>query len=291
MPSGQAAFPIRLPLLNRSRICFLSSVSMKYKRQKESKASLLRKDIEAPVYKPEQADLRWTHFKDREPEDLFSHLTKPKGVFDFIKNMGQDNAFSRFMKGATFMIPTSRLLAQVIDLLNDVQMTDRDTKGDIYEYLLSKIASAGTNGQFRTPRHIIKMMVDMMEPLPQDIICDPSAGTCGFLVASAEYVQTKYEGRFGDTGFRKHFNERMFMGSEFDATMIRIGAMNMMMHGIENPNLADVDALSEANAGFTDVATLVLANPPFKGSLDHESVEKNILAKVNSKKQNCFSLD
>ncbi len=251
---------------------------------KESKANLLGKTIESPIYTEADTDLRWSRFKDREPEDLFSHFRKEAGVFDFIKTMGTGNDFGRFMKGATFMIPTARVLAQVVDLLDDVKMTDRDTKGDIYEYLLSKIASAGTNGQFRTPRHIIKMMVDMMEPLPQDVICDPSAGTCGFLVASAEYVQHKYENRFGDPEFKKHFNEKMFMGTEFDATMLRIGAMNMMMHGIENPNLVDVDALSEANAGFTNVATLVLANPPFKGSLDHESVEKNILAKVNSKK-------
>ena len=253
-------------------------------KAKEKKASLLHKPIEDPVYLDDQEDLRWSRFKDREPEDLFAHFIKPDGVFNFMKDLGQDNAFSRFMKGATFMIPTPRVLAQVVDLLNLVEMDERDTKGDIYEYLLSKIATAGTNGQFRTPRHIIKMMVDIMEPLPQDVICDPSAGSCGFLVASAEYVQTKYESQFSDPKFRKHFNEEMFIGTEFDATMIRIGAMNMMMHGIENPNLVDVDALSEANAGFTNMATLILANPPFKGSLDHEAVEKNILGKVSSKK-------
>jgi type I restriction enzyme M protein len=251
---------------------------------KEKKASLLGKPIENPIYTEDQAELRWSRFKDREPEDLFSHFIQPEGVFNFMKNLGQDNSFSRFMKGATFMIPTPRVLTQVVDLLNNVDMTDRDTKGDVYEYLLSKIASAGTNGQFRTPRHIIKMMVDMVQPLPQDVICDPSAGTCGFLVAAAEYVQSHYEDRFADAAFRKHYNEEMFIGTEFDATMIRIGAMNMMMHGIENPNLIDVDALSKANADFTNKATLVLANPPFKGSLDHDSVEKNILDKVSSKK-------
>ncbi|PLK42121.1 class I SAM-dependent DNA methyltransferase [Emticicia sp. TH156] len=251
---------------------------------KEHKANLLGKPIDAPIYDKTNADLRWSRFKDREPEDLFEHFTKPEGVFNFIKNLGQDNAFSRFMKGATFLIPTARVLAQVIDLLDDVEMTSRDTKGDVYEYLLSKIATSGTNGQFRTPRHIIKMMVEMMQPLPQDVICDPAAGSCGFLVASAEYVQEKYQDRLTDAAFRKHFNEEMFIGTEFDATMIRIGAMNMTMHGIENPKLKDVDALSEANAGFFDIATLVMANPPFKGSLDHEAVEKNILSIVNSKK-------
>ena len=252
---------------------------------KEAKANALGKDIEAPIFTEAQNEIRWSYFKDREPEDLYRLFTKEDGVFDFMKNMSQDNSFSRFMKGATFMIPTPRLLTQVIDLLSDVSMTSRDAKGDIYEYLLSKIATAGTNGQFRTPRHIIKMMVDMMQPLPQDIICDPSAGTCGFLVASAEYVQEKYEDLyFTDNNFKKHFNEEMFIGTEFDATMIRIGSMNMLMHGIEKPNLVDVDALSEGNSSFVNKASLVLANPPFKGSLDHDGVEKNILSLVSSKK-------
>lgn len=252
---------------------------------KEKKATGLSTDIEAPIFTEAQNEIRWSYFKDREPEDLYRLFTKENGIFDFMKNMGQDNSFSRFMKGATFMIPTPRLLTQVIDLLSDVSMTSRDAKGDIYEYLLSKIATAGTNGQFRTPRHIIKMMVDMVQPLPQDIICDPSAGTCGFLVASAEYIQEKYEDLyFTDTNFKKHFNEEMFIGTEFDATMIRIGSMNMLMHGIEKPNLVDVDALSEGNSSFVNKASLVLANPPFKGSLDHDGVEKNILSLVSSKK-------
>ncbi len=252
---------------------------------KESKANALGNPIESPIFEAEQKELRWSYFKDREAEDLYRLFTKENGVFDFMKNMGQENSFSRFMKGATFMIPTPRLLIQVVDLLSDVSMTSRDAKGDIYEYLLSKIATAGTNGQFRTPRHIIKMMVDMMQPTPHDTICDPSAGTCGFLVASAEYIQGKYEERFiTDSNFRKHFNEEMFIGTEFDATMIRIGSMNMLMHGIEKPNLVDVDALSEGNSSFFNKASLVLANPPFKGSLDHDAVEKNILSIVSSKK-------
>ncbi len=203
-----------------------------------------------------------------------------------MRSMGnvEGTAYNRFMKGATFMIPTPRLLTQVVDLLSDVKMDDRDTKGDIYEYLLSKIASAGQNGQFRTPRHIIKLMVDLMKPTPDDIVCDPSSGSCGFLVGAAEYLQHHYADEFFKPEFRQRFNEELFLGMEFDATMIRIGAMNLLLHGIEHPNLLDVDALSEANAGFTDRATLVLANPPFKGSLDHEAVEKRVLQTVNTKK-------
>jgi type I restriction enzyme M protein len=252
---------------------------------KEKKSINLNKPIESPIFSEEQKEIRWTNFKDLEADNLYKLFTKENGVFDFMKNMGQENSFSRFMKGATFMIPTPRLLTQVVDLLSDVKMTSRDAKGDIYEYLLSKIATAGTNGQFRTPRHIIKMMVDMMQPTPQDVICDPSAGTCGFLVASAEYVQERYENLFvTDDKFKKHFNEEMFIGTEFDATMIRIGSMNMLMHGIEKPNLVDVDALSKNNSTFVNKASLILANPPFKGSLDHDAVEKNILSLVSSKK-------
>jgi type I restriction enzyme M protein len=149
---------------------------------------------------------------------------------------------------------------------------------------LSKIASAGQNGQFRTPRHIIRMMVDMVEPTLEDVICDPSCGTAGFLTGSGEYIREHFEKELYTDSVKKHFQEKMFMGMEFDPTMIRIGGMNLMLHGIENPQLIDVDALSEANSSFTEKATLVLANPPFKGSLDREAVDGKILAVVDSKK-------
>ncbi len=252
---------------------------------KESKASLLGNSIEKPIYLPEQKELRWSSFKDREPEQMHKLFTKEDGVFDFMKNYGSiDSAFGRFMKGAVFMIPTPRLLANVVDMISGIDMKDRDTKGDVYEYLLSKIATAGQNGQFRTPRHIIKMMVDLMQPTPDDIICDPSAGSCGFLVGCAEYMRKHHEKEFYKAGFEKHFSTDMFMGMEFDPTMIRIGAMNMILHGIEEPVLRDVDALSDANSSFTEKATLVMANPPFTGSLDKDAVDKEILRVVDSKK-------
>jgi type I restriction enzyme M protein len=188
------------------------------------------------------------------------------------------------MKGATFMIPTPRLLAQVVEMISHIPMQDRDTKGDVYEYLLGKIASAGQNGQFRTPRHIIRMMVDMVQPTVEDVICDPSAGSSGFLVTASEYIREHFEKELFDTKVQEHFQNKMFMGMEFDPTMIRIGAMNMILHGIENPQLTDVDALSEANTHFTEKASLVLANPPFKGSLDRDAVDGKILSVVDSKK-------
>ncbi len=253
--------------------------------QKEQKANLLKQTIEEPLYSTGEEHLRWSRFKNMDPEVMHKLFTQQEGVFDFLKNIGSKSAaFSKFMKGATFMIPTPRLLAQVVEMLSNIDMVDRDTKGDVYEYLLSKIASAGQNGQFRTPRHIIRMMVDMVQPTVEDTICDPSSGTCGFLTVAGEYIREHYEKELYQADVQKHFQNEMFLGMEFDPTMIRIGAMNLILHGIENPQLQDVDALSEANTSFTNKASLVLANPPFKGSLDREAVDGKILAVVDSKK-------
>ena len=253
--------------------------------QREHKANLLKKPIEEPIYLENEYELRWGRFKDIDPELMFRLFTKENGVFDFLRNVGNRSAaFSKFMKGATFMIPTPRLLAQVVEMLSNVDMTDRDTKGDVYEYLLGKIASAGRNGQFRTPRHIIRMMVDMVQPTLEDVICDPACGTCGFLTVAGEYIREHYETELYREDVKQHFQNRMFMGFEFDPTMIRIGAMNMVLHGIENPQLKDVDSLSESNTDFLGKATLALANPPFKGSLDRDAVDSKILSIVDSKK-------
>ena len=253
--------------------------------QREHKANFLRKEIENPIFRKEQYELRWSYFKNSDPDVMYRLFTKENGVFDFLKNMGStESALSTYMKGATFMIPTPRLLAQVVDMLSEINMDDRDTKGDVYEYLLSKIASAGQNGQFRTPRHIIKMMVDMMKPGPEDIVCDPSAGTAGFLVQAAEYVREHHANELLKPDVLKKFQERFILATEFDPTMVRIGAMNLMLHGMENPNLKLVDALSESNQDFTERSTIVLANPPFKGSLDREAVDPRVLNIVDSKK-------
>jgi type I restriction enzyme M protein len=253
--------------------------------QREQKAAFLKKPIERPIYKKEQNELRWSYFKNRDPEVMHELFRKPDGVFDFMKLYAEEGtAFSKFMKGAQFMIGTPRLLGQVVDMLSDINMEDRDTKGDVYEYLLSKIASAGQNGQFRTPRHIIRMMVDMVAPTVEDVIADPAAGTSGFLVTAGEYIREHYDNELLKPAVQKHFQEKMFMGMEFDPTMIRIGAMNLILHGIDNPQLNDVDALSEANNSFTEKASIILANPPFKGSLDREAVDPKILNVVDSKK-------
>ncbi|RIV25471.1 SAM-dependent DNA methyltransferase [Fibrisoma montanum] len=251
---------------------------------KEQQANDLQEPIENPVYPPDQYPLRWSRFKDIDPEARFELFRQSNGVFDFIRNLGQGSSFSRYMRGATFMIQTPRLLDQVVSLLDNVQMNDRDTKGDVYEYLLSKIATSGQNGQFRTPRHIVKMMVAMMAPGTDDVVCDPSAGSAGFLVSTGEYVAEYHRQALYKSAVQQHYRYRLLMGMEFDPTMIRIGAMNLLLHGIEPERLADVDALSKANAGFEDEATVVLANPPFKGSLDVDHVMPDLVRTVATKK-------
>jgi type I restriction enzyme M protein len=253
---------------------------------KEKQASLVGIPITEPIYQKEHITIRWNRFKNESPEVMYSLFTKPEGVFEFMKNVGAiGSVFGAHMKGATFMIPTPKLLDQVVQMIDGIDMVDRDTKGDLYEYLLSKIASAGKNGQFRTPRHIIKLMVEMMEPKADDTVCDPSSGTAGFLVAVGEYFHKKeHEDLFLNKEFREHYNTGMFNGIEFDATMLRIGAMNLQLHGIEQPNLIAKDALGEGNADIKEEYTLVLANPPFKGSLDYDGVDSSLLTMVKTKK-------
>lgn len=257
----------------------------------ERKANMLSTPIKSPLYTPEQERFRWHSFVNKDPETMFDLFTKPQvdadnlTVFEHMKTLGSEaGVFAHYMKGATFMIPTPKLLDQVVQMIAKIQMEDRDTKGDLYEYLLSKIATAGTNGQFRTPRHIIKMMVEMMQPTQEDTICDPACGTAGFLVAAGEYVHEYHSDWFHDTSFTAHYNKDMFTGIEFDATMLRIAAMNLQLHGIDHPQLIARDALSEANAESRDQFSLILANPPFKGSLDYDGVESSLLTTVKTKK-------
>ncbi len=255
----------------------------------EKKAAMIKKPIANSIFTDEQKELRWSSFKNKEPQAMFDLFTKPMigglSVFDHMKQVGAENGvFAKYMTGATFMIPTPRLLDPVVQMIDKIKMEDRDTKGDVYEYLLSKIATAGTNGQFRTPRHIIRMMVDMVQPNKEDTICDPSAGSAGFLVSAGEYIHQNHPDWFHEKTFREHYNSDMFTGIEFDNTMLRIGAMNLQLHGIENPNLIGKDALSESNGDIRDKFSLILANPPFKGSLDYDGVETSILKTVKSKK-------
>jgi type I restriction enzyme M protein len=207
-------------------------------------------------------------------------------VFPFIKTLGagKTSSYAKHMASAIFLITNAGMLKSVIDQIDDIPMKKRDTKGDLYEYMLSKIASAGQNGQFRTPRHIIQMMVHLTAPKPADTICDPSCGTAGFLVEAGEYLRETHKEIFHDAAMKRHFNEKMFHGYDFDGTMLRIGSMNMMLHGIEDPKIASQDSLSEIHSALADAYTLVLANPPFKGAIDYDAAAKNLLKVAKTKK-------
>ncbi|EFQ83460.1 N-6 DNA Methylase [Aeromicrobium marinum DSM 15272] len=248
----------------------------------ESKARVTGGEVENPVFLPGQAHLRWGQFKNTSPEVM--HRTIADDVFPFLRGLGDSSTYSEHMKDARFTIPTPALLSKVVDMLDDIPMADRDTNGDLYEYLLSKIASAGVNGQFRTPRHIIDLMVRMTAPQPRDEVCDPACGTGGFLVAASEYVRETHADALLDANQRQHFHHSMFHGYDFDSTMLRIGSMNMLMHGVESPDIRYRDSLSEGAAGDTEKYTLILANPPFAGSLDYEATAKDLQRVVKTKK-------
>lgn len=250
---------------------------------KENDALLLGIDFDRTFLEDKQ-NLRWSKFKNFEAETMYDVVANE--VFPFIKSLhtNKDSAYAKYMGDAIFKIPTPLMLSKIIDGIDNIDMDEnKDTKGDLYEYLLSKVATAGTNGQFRTPRHIIDMIVRLMKPTPQDIIVDPAAGSAGFLVSSQAYLRENHANLFLVQGLKEHFNNNMFYGFDMDRTMLRIGAMNMMLHGVDNPNIEYKDSLSEANTD-KDKFSLVLANPPFKGSLDYEQVSADLLKVTKTKK-------
>jgi type I restriction enzyme M protein len=252
----------------------------------ENKANRLKTAIEKPVFGPDQQMLRWSRFKNLAPAEMYE--TVANGAFPFIKDLkgvnSVDSSYARNMKDARFTIPTPGLLAKVVELIDQVPMQDRDTKGDVYEYILSKLSTAGQNGQFRTPRHIIRLIVELTQPKPADIICNPACGTCGFLMIAGEFLRENHPEIFSNVSLRQHFNSKLFHGFDFDATMLRIGSMNMLLHGIEEPDVRYKDSLSEEHATEDEKYTLILANPPFAGALDYESSAKDLQKIVKTKK-------
>ena len=233
--------------------------------------------------------LKWSVFRDFPAPKMYA--TVQEWVFPFIKTLHGDksSAYAKYMGDAIFKIPTPLMLDKIVTALDGIyeqmaQIHDSDTRGDIYEYLLSKIATAGVNGQFRTPRHIIRMMVELMQPRPDDMICDPACGTSGFLVAAGEYLKEYHkEEIFFIKQKKDHYMNHMFYGYDMDRTMLRIGAMNMMTHGIDNPFIEYRDSLSEQNTD-REKYSLILANPPFKGSLDADTVSADLLKICKTKK-------
>jgi type I restriction enzyme M protein len=229
------------------------------------------------------ADFRWSRLKNNQTGEMYALISDH--LFPWLRTLGGEaSLYAKHMDNARFTIPTPALLGRVVDLIGEIPMDDRDTKGDLYEYLLSKIASAGQNGQFRTPRHIIQLMVELTAPKPGDIICDPACGTCGFLVAASEYLRDYHSALFSNERKREHFHNAAFHGYDFDSTMLRIGSMNMLLHGVDAPRIERHDSLSTESGGITEAFTLVLANPPFAGSLDHESTANNLLSVVKTRK-------
>lgn len=236
----------------------------------------------------EQSHLRWSNLITN-GDTAEVHRIMGDEVFPYLRALGdsvagEESTYGAHMKDARYAIQTAALLGKVMDMLNEIPLTDRDTNGDLYEYLLSQLASAGRNGQFRTPRHIIKLIVDMMAPQPGDEICDPACGTAGFLMAASEYVREHHPDALVDRDQARHFHRSMFHGFDFDSTMLRIGSMNMLMHGVNAPDIRYRDSLSEGAAGEAEQYSMILANPPFAGSLDYEATSKELQAVVKTKK-------
>ena len=233
--------------------------------------------------------LKWSVFRDFPAGQMYTVVQE--WVFPFIKGLhgDKDSAYAKYMGDAIFKIPTPLMLDKIVTAMDAIyeqsqQANSPDVRGDIYEYLLSKLSTAGVNGQFRTPRHIIRMMVEMMAPQPGETICDPACGTSGFLVEAGAYLKDRYKKEiFFDREQKDHYMNRMFHGYDMDRTMLRIGAMNMMTHGIDNPFIEYRDSLSDQNTD-RDQYSLILANPPFKGSLDADIVSADLLKLCKTKK-------
>ena len=227
--------------------------------------------------------LRWSEFRNYTPDQMFN--TVRFDVFTFIKNLNdaKTSAYSRFMSDAVFLIQQPRTLVKVVEGINALDMNDRDTMGDVYEYVLGKMAASGTNGQFRSPRHIIRMMVELMQPKLTDRICDPAMGTAGFDVASGQYVKEHYQQELLNKQNSQHFRTKMFSGFDTDPKMLRIGSMNLMLNGVDDPDVRAQDSLSNQNS-LESCYSLIMANPPFSGTLDYEVVNDSLLALTKTKK-------
>ncbi len=284
-----------ITILEQMTYLFFMKMLDDAQRTKEANANAWGTTVKDPTFKsgmwhnPETdkdvpyEDLRWNVFRNKEAENMYQIISRD--VFVFIKNLGEgkESAYSRFMANATFLIQSPRTLTKIVEGINELDMNNRDTMGDVYEYVLGKMAASGNNGQFRTPRHIIRMMVELMQPSLKDSICDPAMGSAGFIVESAKYIQQHYKSELLKKENAEHYKSGMLHGFDTDATMLRIGAMNLMLHGVDNPDIAYLDSLSTDNTDENRY-TLCLANPPFTGSLDNDAVSKSLLAITKTKK-------
>jgi type I restriction enzyme M protein len=284
-----------ITILEQMTYLFFMKMLDDAQRTKEADANAFGVAVKDPTFKdglwhnPETdrdvpySSLRWHVFKNTEAEAMFRTISRD--VFVFIKtlNEGKESAYSKFMANASFLIQSPRTLVKIVEGIDSLDMNNRDPMGDVYEYVLGKMAASGNNGQFRTPRHIIRMMVELMEPNLKDTICDPAMGSAGFIVESAKFIQSHYKSELLKKENSEHYKNGMLHGFDTDATMLRIGAMNLMLHGVDNPDIQYRDSLSTDNTD-ADKYTLCLANPPFTGSLDYEAVSKSLLALTKTKK-------
>ena len=284
-----------ITILEQMTYLFFMKMLDDAQRTKEASANAWGTALKDPTFKegmwhnPETdkdvpyEDLRWNVFRNKEAEKMYQIISRD--VFVFIKTLGEgkESAYSRFMANASFLIQSPRTLTKIVEGINDLDMNNRDTMGDVYEYVLGKMAASGNNGQFRTPRHIIRMMVELMKPTLKDTICDPAMGSAGFIVESAKYIQQHYKSELLKKENSDHYKNDLLHGFDTDATMLRIGAMNLMLHGVDNPDIAYRDSLSTDNTDENRYS-LCLANPPFTGSLDNEAVSKTLLAITKTKK-------
>ena len=251
--------------------------------------SIFAEEVQIGTQTEDGTQLKWSVFHDFPAAKMYSVMQE--WVFPFIKNLhgNKESAYSKYMGDAIFKVPTPLMLDKIVTAMDDMyeqmaKLSDTDARGDVYEYLLSKLSTAGVNGQFRTPRHIIRMMVELIQPKPDDLICDPACGTSGFLVAASDYLKENNKSEvFFNKENREHYMNEMFTGFDMDRTMLRIGAMNMMTHGVENPFIEYRDSLSDQNPD-REKYSLILANPPFKGSLDAEIVSTDLLKVCKTKK-------
>ena len=237
---------------------------------------------EENIFSPENQDLRWKNLMQiGDPEQL--HTIMATRVFPFFKTIGT-GTLSAVFQDATFGINSPSTLRKAMELINDIDIKNRDITGDLYEYMLSKLATSGTNGQFRTPQHIIDLLVELMEPQLGEKIIDPACGTAGFLINAANWMKLKHKESLENTNVSKKFYDGTFTGYDFDRAMNRIAIMNSSMHGFKNPNIAYRDSLNELPAHEREHYAIVLANPPFAGSLDAERVDPAIRRIANTKK-------
>ncbi len=252
--------------------------------KRERNAATFGLELNDPIFDKAYQNCRWHIFKNYSSDAMFENMIE--NVFPFIKNdisIGKDTAFAKYMKDAVFLIPSPMVLDKVVSALDDLNMDDKDIMGDVYEYLLSKISTAGKIGQFRTPRHIINMMVELLKPTIKDKVCDPAMGSAGFICSAAHYITEHFEKELMEANNKHHFLNNMFTGFDTDQTMLRIGAMNMMLRGVEAPHITWLDSLSVDNEHRNEFS-LILANPPFTGNLFKETISKDLLSVASTTK-------